>query len=120
MNYCTITINGEKIGLKFGMASFRYLSQNKFVEGKSFQNNELTEIGIAYILYSGYLNNTIVKDIEPTLTLENFVDYLENNLKNIDFLEEVKKAIEIWSSSEFVKQTQESKEPKKKNSRGKK
>lgn len=120
MNYCTITINGEKIGLKFGMASFRYLSQNKFVEGKSFQNNELTEIGIAYILYSGYLNNTIVKDIDPTFTFENFVDYIEANLTNNEFLEEVKKAVEVWSSSEFIKQTQNVEEPKKKNSRGKK
>lgn len=120
MNYCTITINGEKIGLKFGMASFRYLSQNKFVEGKSFQNNDLTEIGIAYILYSGYYNNTIVKDIEPTLTFEDFVDYIESNLKNTEFLEEIKKAVEVWASSEFIKQTQEEQEPKKKNSRGKK
>jgi len=120
MNYCTITINGEKIGLKFGMASFRYLSQNKFVEGKSFQNNELTEIGIAYILYSGYYNNTIVKDIEPTLTFENFVDYIEANLKNKEFIEEAKNAIQIWSQSDFIKNTQESEEPKKKNSRGKK
>ena len=56
MNYTTITINDTKLGLKFGMASFRYLS-DKFVEGKAYSNNELNEIGIAHILYSGYYNN---------------------------------------------------------------
>jgi len=120
MNYCTITINGEKIGLKFGMASYRYLSQNRLVEGKSFQNNELTEIGLAHILYSGHYNNSIVKDIEPTLTFENFVDYVEANISNDAFLDEVKKAIDIWASTDFVKKSQEVQEPKKKSSRGKK
>jgi len=120
MNYCTITINGEKIGLKFGMASYRYLSQGRLVEGKSFQDNDLTEVGLAHILYSGYYNNSIVKDIEPTLTFEDFVDYVEANISNDAFLEEVKKAIDIWSTTDFIKKTQKLEEPKKKSSRGKK
>ena len=76
MNYTTITINDQKVGLKFGMASFRYLSE-KFVEGISFNNGELTEIGIAHLIYSGYLNNCLVKDVIPQHKFEYFSDYVE-------------------------------------------
>lgn len=120
MNYTTITINGEKIGLKFGMASFRYLSEGRLTEGKSFRNNELTEIGIAHILYSGYYNNCIVKDVEANLTFEDFVDFVELNLTKNEFINELKEVIEVWSKCDIIKQTQTEEEPKKKNSRGKK
>jgi len=34
---------------------------DKFIEGKAYSNNELNEIGIAHILYSGYYNNLLDK-----------------------------------------------------------
>ena len=106
MNYCTLTINGQKVGLKFGMASFRYLSDGKFVEGKSFVKDELTEIGVAHILYSGYFNNCLVKDVEPSLTFADFVDYIEGILISKGDLSEMNNAISVWSSNELIKQTQ--------------
>jgi hypothetical protein len=120
MNYTTITINGTKIGLKFGMASFRYLS-DKFVEGKAYTNNELNEIGIAHILYSGYYNNCLIKDVEIEHSFESFVDFIEANLTNEGVLSEIKDIIQIWSQNEFLKQKEEPKqEAKKKTTRGKK
>lgn len=119
MNYCTLTINGQKVGLKFGMASFRYLSDGKLVEGKSFNKNELNEVGIAHILYSGYYNNCLVKDVEPSLTFEDFVDYIEATLVNKGGLEEITNAVKVWADNDFIKQTQTETEPKKKTSRGK-
>ena len=79
MNYTSIIINGQKVGIKFGMASFRYLS-DKFSEGKAYHNNELTEIGIAYIVYSGYYNNCIVREEEPALSFSDIVDWVESSL----------------------------------------
>jgi hypothetical protein len=119
MNYCTITINDQKVGLKFGMASFRYVSDGKLVEGKSFVNNELNEVGIAHILYSGYFNNCLVKDVEPSLTFEDFVEHIEKTLISKGDLQEITNAIKVWSTNELIKQTQVSDEPKKKTSRGK-
>ena len=122
MNYTTITINDQKIGLKFGMASFRYLS-DKFVDGVAYTGNELNEIGISHIVYSGYFNNCLVKGVEATLSFEYFVDYIEANLTNDEFLNELKNVIVIWGDNDFIKKTQEQvadKEPKKKISRGKK
>jgi len=81
MNYTTITINGTTIGLKFGMASFRYL-QTRFVEGVAFNNDGLNEIGISHIIYSGYYNNCLIKDVEATLSFGEIVDWIESNLKD--------------------------------------
>ena len=120
MNYCTITINDQKVGLKFGMASFRYLSDGKLVEGKSFVNNELNEVGIAHILYSGYFNNCLVKDVEPSLTFEDFVDFIERTLMNKESIEPITNAIKVWADNDLIKQTQVDNEPKKKTSRGSK
>lgn len=125
MNYTTITINDQKVGLKFGMASFRYLS-GKFVEGISFNNGELTEIGISHLLYGGYYNNCLVKDVVPEHTFEYFVDFIEINLKNADFLTEVGEVLKVWSESDMIKKTTEAAKEdvedttKKKSSRGRK
>lgn len=121
MNYTTITINNIKLGLKFGMASFRYLS-DKFVEGKAYSNNELNEIGIAHILYSGYYNNCLIKDVVPEYSFESFVDFIEANLNNEQVLEDIKSVIQVWSQNEFLKTQEVDKKPeaKKKITRGKK
>ena len=120
MNYTTITINDQKVGLKFGMASFRYLS-DKFIEGISFNNGEITEIGIAHLLYSGYINSCLVKGELPENRFEEFVDFIETNIKNESFLNEIKNVLKVWGESDMIKKTvQSNDEPKKKNSRGKK
>ena len=124
MNYTTITINDQKVGLKFGMASFRYLS-DKFKDGVSFENGELNEIGVSHLVYSGYYNNCLVKGVLPEITFENLVDYVEVNIMKAEFLEELKNIIKVWGESDMIKSnvaaTQEVEETtKKKSSRGKK
>jgi hypothetical protein len=124
MNYTTITINDQKVGLKFGMSSFRYLS-DKFKDGVSFENGELNEIGVSHLVYSGYYNNCLVKGVLPEMTFENLVDYVETNIMKPEFLEELKNIIKVWGESDMIKSnvasTQEVEETtKKKSSRGKK
>lgn len=120
MNYTTITINDQKVGLKFGMASFRYLS-DKFVDGISFHNGELTEIGIAHLIYSGYYNNCLVKNELPKYTFEQIVDLVELKMRDPLFIEEMNIVSKVWSENEFVQQaTNNTEETKKKKSRGKK
>jgi hypothetical protein len=124
MNYTTITINDQKVGLKFGMSSFRYLS-DKFKDGISFENGELNEIGVSHLVYSGYYNNCLVKGVLPEITFENLVDYVEANIMKPEFLEELKNIIKVWGESDMIKSnveaTKEVEETtKKKSSRGKK
>jgi len=124
MNYTTITINNQKVGLKFGMASFRYLS-DKFKDGISFENGELNEIGVAHLVYSGYYNNCLVKGVLPEMTFENLVDYIETNIMKNEFLEELKNVIKVWGESDMIKSNVAAAEEvddkaKKKSSRGRK
>jgi hypothetical protein len=124
MNYTSITINDQKVGLKFGMASFRYLS-DKFKDGISFENGELNEIGVAHLVYSGYYNNCLVKGVLPEMTFENLVDYVETNIMKNEFLEELKGIIKVWGESDMIKSNVAAAEEvddkaKKKSSRGRK
>lgn len=119
MNYTTFLLGDKKLGLKFGMASFRYL-QNKFAKGLVFAQNDLNEIGIAHIIYSGYQNNCLVKDVEPEVSFEELVDYIEQNLLDEAFIQQVKDIVEIWSNNDFIKKSVEQTEEttKKKKTRG--
>lgn len=121
MNYIEINIGDKKIGLKFGMASYRYLSE-KFKDGISFHNDQITEIGIATIIYSAYKNNCIVKELPMDITFEHMVDFVEANTTNDDFMAQMKDVIKMWADSDFIKKTQVAKtedvDAKKKKSRG--
>lgn len=122
MNYTTITINSEKIGLKFGMASFRYL-QDKLNNKVIMQNDELNELGIAYMIYSGYYNNCLVKEVEPDKNLEFFVDWVENGMNDENVIEQIKNVLIIWGNNQFIKNAQatdDKVETKKKTTRSKK
>jgi len=124
MNYTTITINDQKVGLKFGMASFRYVA-DKLKDGITFENGEINEIGIAHLIYSGYYNNCLVKGVLPEITFETLLDYIEANIMKQDFIDELKEIIKVWGESDMIKKnfvasknTEES--AKKKSSRGRK
>lgn len=103
MNYCTINLGDLKIGLKFGLASFRYLSECKLVEGKTINNGELNEIGIAHIIYSGYFNNCLVKDVEVEHDFSFFCDLIEQNITDEKFIGTVKDALKVWSENDFIR-----------------
>jgi hypothetical protein len=120
MNYTTITINNETIGLKFGMASFRYL-QDKFSKDKTFDISILSEITISHIIYSGYFNNCLVKEVDPKYSFADIVEWVEQTLLKNQEDNEIAKVIKVWSESDFIRQENQSKDQaKKKTSRGKK
>ena len=124
MNYTTITINDQKVGLKFGMASFRYVA-DKLKDGITFENGEINEIGIAHLIYSGYYNNCLVKGVLPEITFETLLDYIEANIMKQDFIDELKEIIKVWGESDMIKNNASSSETteqstKKKSSRGRK
>ena len=124
MNYTTITINDQKVGLKFGMASFRYVA-DKLKDGITFENGEINEIGIAHLIYSGYYNNCLVKGVLPEMTFETLLDYIEANIMKQYFIDELKEIIKLWGESDMIKNNASSSETteestKKKSSRGRK
>lgn len=106
MNYTKLTINGVDYGLKFGMVSDRYLSEK--LQGKyCFNGEDITEIGIAHILYAGHLNNCAIKDESPTLTFESLVDFIESSLNDEEQMLKIGAAIKVWSDVQVSRQVTE-------------
>lgn len=101
MNYTRITISGQEIGLKFGMYSARYLA-DKLQNGYCFVGDNITEIGIAHVVYSGYLNNCAVKDAPAALTFEDIVDFVEGSVKDQDRVAALASVIKVWSDCQII------------------
>lgn len=97
MNYTRITINGVEYPLRFGMASFRYLGE------KNIQN--LDEIGISHVVYSGHYNHCLVNEVLPSLNFADVVDYVENALQGD--ATELNQVLETWTNSQLMKKATE-------------
>jgi hypothetical protein len=108
MNYTKLNISGEDYGLKFGMHSARYLS-SKLDNGYCFHGDEITEIGISHVIYSGYLNNCAVKDVKPELTFEHVVDFVESSIGDASKVDALTSVIKVWSESQIIKGAEEAK-----------
>ena len=117
MNYIQITINGNLVGLKFGMLATQ-LFYEVIEKGKRVMiGDTVNELGIAYLLYFGYINNCEVKQVDPSLTFEDFYNLVEDSTNGN---EEITKALECWSNSQTMKKAVEQAEEAKKKSTGKK
>ena len=108
MNYTKLTINNEEVGLKFGMYSARYLA-DKLQNGYSFSGDDITEIGIAHVIYSGYLNNCAIKDMKAELTFENVVDFVEESVNDEGKVNALASAMKVWSEAQLSKVTEDTK-----------
>lgn len=97
MNYTRITINGVEYPLRFGMASFRYLGSKDV--------NELDEIGVSHIVYSGHYNHCLVTETLPVLKFPDVVDYVENALQSD--ATELNEVLKVWSESQLIKKATE-------------
>lgn len=88
------------------MYSARYLA-DKLTNGYCFNGDEITEIGIAHVIYSGYLNNCAVKDEKPALTFEGVVDFVESCIGNDDKVAALTSVIKVWSECQIIKSATE-------------
>lgn len=108
----TLKLENQEIGLKFGMYSARYLS-TKLSNGYCFDGENLTEIGIAHVVYSGYLNYCAVKDEPSKVTFEQIVDYVESSISDASKVDALTSVVKVWSESQVIKSAQEETKKKK-------
>jgi hypothetical protein len=113
MNYTKLKLNDKEIGLKFGMVSDRYLSE-KIPNGYCFNGDDITEIGIAHIIYGGYINNCAIKDAAPEITFEAIVDFIEASVTNDEVMLEIGQVIKVWSEVQIERNGVKIEEAKKK------
>lgn len=105
--YIAIEINGEQIGLKFGLPCVTRLEEKSSV---------MKEKGMwaAYLLYYGYLNNCLIKEVEPTKNLEFFTDYTDASIVDEKTNAELLKVIECFNESKLIKGLKEKNKPEEK------
>jgi uncharacterized membrane protein len=95
MNTTKITINSHEVVLKFGMRCAKYI-ESKLSTKYFFDGEDITEIGMAHVIYGGHLNYCAVKDEPEVVTFEQIVDFIESNLTNKDVVQEIANAIKLW------------------------
>lgn len=119
--YISININGQPVGIKFGFLAIKEFSlaaekkRDVFYDGDS-----LSFLGIAKLIQSGYKNNCEIKEVEPTLTLEDFNNWTEDAMSSEERKKELADVLNVFAQSQYVKTLQDlpkDEEAKKKNSK---
>ncbi len=102
--YCEFTIQGEKVGLKFGLEAFKIFSIKASIF-KLFDttNRMYNETGLATILYAGYANNCLIKQELEKFIFEYLYEVIEDDMYVGSLREDVVNAVTVFSESRFVK-----------------
>jgi len=90
------------VTLKFGYISYEMIITDKNRALMFTENGEVKPAGIAKIIYSGYINNCINKDVEAVYEVEDFSKQL-SSMSGEDGLAKVREVIEAWVSSNDMK-----------------
>lgn len=121
--YIALEINGEKVGLKFGMPANRMFTE-KMAENIDLISKDgvVNEIGVAYLIYFGYLNNCLVKEETQKYGFGYFLEYVEDAILNPDLMPSLVAVSQCYADSRFtqewVKRIDESTEEVKKKMTG--
>lgn len=102
----TITIDGQIVRLKFGLPAvrriFEKMSEHELVVKRNGKD-QYNDLGIAHILFAGYLNGCMQRDEQPALSFESFYDVVENFAAGDHDREEIIAAVKSFEESRFVK-----------------
>ena len=98
--YISININDAQVGLKFGMSANRMFFEHLGKRyGESGINFSLNEIDISELIFAGYKNNCLIKDLNPILTRGQIIEWVdEMTVNNGDILLDITK---VWEQSKF-------------------
>src|SRR6266550_253972 len=101
-----ITIDDRDVVLKFGLPAIRRIME-KMVQYKlsdiDGEEETYNDLGLAHILFAGYLNGCMMKDELPTLEFEAFYTLLEEASYDKAKEKQVIDAIASFEESKIVK-----------------
>jgi len=100
--YCSVTINGKDVGLKFGMPANRMFFEKMALKPEILSGDTVNEVGICHLIYAGYVNNCLVKDIEPELTFGFFMEWVEEALVDEGVKGKLQEVSNCYSESKFT------------------
>jgi hypothetical protein len=99
---CEIRINGQTVGLKFGLPAMSIIHK-KTALIENLDDAVVNQVLVAHILSAGYINHCIIKEIEPTLEFESFVDFVEEGGINESVGEDLKKVMKVFNEAKEVR-----------------
>lgn len=106
--YTQININGQSVGIKFGYLAIKefFLAAEKKREvyyDKLGDVEQLSFLGIAKIIHCGYKNNCELKEVEPSLSLSDFNDWVEGSLNDEERKTQLAEVLNVFATSQYVK-----------------
>jgi hypothetical protein len=110
-----IVINGEKVGLKYGLPAMQIIYK-KLGDIKDVSPESLGLISFIQMVWGGHVNYCLVKEIPKKYTYEEIFEWVEDNIGNPELL----KALEAFRESKFIKNKPVPEEEKKSPLAGKK
>lgn len=101
---CYITLNDQKLKLRFGIPACRNISELLVSDNaiEYFDDGKLSEMGIAKLIYFAYLNECLVSGIAATYGFDTFVEFVEQKAVDGD-LTEITEAAKTWADSKITK-----------------
>lgn len=101
---CTITLKDKKQKIRFGIPACRNISEMLLsdIQGTYYLDGKLSELGIAKLLYFGYVNECLVAEVDQEYTYETFVEFVED-CELSGNLYDVKLVAETWAESRITK-----------------
>lgn len=103
MSYKKVTVNGQEIGLKFGYASYKIIMTSKNRSLLFDENGNPTDLGVSKIIYSGYQNNCLNKDVDVDIPFDDFSKWVDGLASNEEGAELLKEIITLWSNSSDIR-----------------
>lgn len=100
--YTKITLAGQEVGLKFGYPAIRWFSEEGaknrdafFMPGDTF---DFSVEGFAKLVQCAYKNNCLIKEVEPVLKYQEFVEWTEEATP-----EEMTRVLNVYIESSVMK-----------------
>lgn len=111
--YININLNGQQVGLKFAYPAIKMFAEALdkkpdlyLIEG---ERADFTIEGLAKFIQCGYINNCLIKEVEPSLTYEDFFNYAEGAQEDEDRAIEIGKVLECYGETVYAKKLSEEK-----------
>lgn len=113
--YIQINLNGDMIGLKFAYPAIRMWGEAMIGKGEFYtaiDNSDpdnpkvsVTIEGLAKFLQCGYINNCMIKEVEPLFTYENFFEYVERSLTDESVAKVLEDVMKCYQDSIYYIET---------------
>lgn len=101
--YTSIVIDGETLGLKFGMPANRIFMEYVALNADRIANGSYNETDIGNLIYAGYINNCMIKDEEPRYKLGFFIGFVDDNLYDDEQKGEFERIARVYEESKQTK-----------------